>query len=233
MNKAHQNDATYGIHTYYIARMRSGEGKFITLDGDIMEVFPGDVFFLPMGLRYNSYWHGDNEICWDSFAFTVFPESNSEQFPMQKIHADAESIAIMDKLVSYEHVCSEAFGLLYTIIGRLLPNMKRKNDKAAQLIKRAAQFLDDHPTATVGDTARYCNVSESGLYSAFRANGTTPVKLKQQRQVEYAIRMLTTTDLTVDSIAELCGFSSATYFLRILKRETGSTSKEIRNKAMM
>lgn len=80
-------DASRGTDTNYLARMLSGEGRFVCLDGEEMVVRPGDIFFLPLGLQYRSYWKG-GEIGWNAFAFTFFPHSIGK-YPMQLIDSDA------------------------------------------------------------------------------------------------------------------------------------------------
>ena len=51
-----------------------------------------------------------------------------------------------------------------------------------------------------------------------------------KKRVMYACELLETTDLSVTAVALSCGFSDILHFMKIFKRETGTTALEYRNK---
>ena len=86
-----------------------------------------------------------------------------------------------------------------------------------------------HPDFKVGDLARHCSMSESGLYAFFREYaGTTPIDMKHRMKVEQAIGLLATTDLSIEEISDRLKFSSAAYFRKIVKEQTGKTPSALR-----
>ena len=77
--------------------------------------------------------------------------------------------------------------------------------------------------------ARACGISESGIYALFRDYAdTTPIDFKHRLIAERAVYMLTSTDLTVETIASTLGICSSAYLRRILKKQTGQTPLELR-----
>lgn len=231
---ARHTDATGGINTHFVARMRAGQARFV-LPGEEMQVEKGDVFYLPLGLRYHSYWQTDEsgEVCWDSFGFSFFPLPAGARVPMQKIPASPAALALFDLVAAEgEQISCMAVSQLYALLASLLPDMRMDLAPVDPLLELAATYMAEHTAATVPETARHLGVSESALYALFRAAGTTPVRLRHRNQIRRAVRLLLSTDLAAEEIAELCGFGSATYFLRVLRQETGKTTRGIREGRM-
>jgi AraC-like DNA-binding protein len=80
--------------------------------------------------------------------------------------------------------------------------------------------------------AAYCHVSTSGLYSIFKKQlGKTPNELHAEILCEKAVSLLSTTDKSVQEISDTLGFSSTSYFRKILKKHTGKAPLEIRKEA--
>ena len=52
-------DNSGGIDLYFFAEMKSGEGRIVPLSGGEITVGAGDIFYLPRGLKYHSYWSPD------------------------------------------------------------------------------------------------------------------------------------------------------------------------------
>jgi transcriptional regulator GlxA family with amidase domain len=97
------------------------------------------------------------------------------------------------------------------------------------LLQTAFDYIQRHESFTVPELARACGISESGLYAFFRnyAN-TTPIEIKHNLIAERAVALLTTTDMTVETIASHLGLCSSAYLRRILKKQTERTPSQIR-----
>ena len=107
--------------------------------------------------------------------------------------------------------------------------MAYKTEKPTDLVvNKASRFMEIDPHMPISEIARNCGMSESGLYAAFRQNGTTPVDVRQRMLCEKAVTILLSTDMTVEGISEKLGFSTPAYFRRVLKKQLGKTPKEIR-----
>ena len=226
----HFNDVRSGVEMNYLARIKSGHARFC---GDDFDLFfdTGDVFFLPMGCRYCSYWEGD-EVIWDSFAFSHFPDS--EEYPIQKINSSPQIEELFDSLGrSGRVVDSETLGEFYTLLGLCVREMKAQGKPHERIVRRATQYMAEHGDADIAEVARHCRISESGLYGAFRKMGKTPVGVRQELQLEKAIAWLQSTDFTVENIAERCGFNSVSYLNRVMKKHTGNTPSHYRKNALV
>ena len=231
--QAHHTDNSMGTPSHFIARMKCGSVRFVCLDGKEMVAQGGDVFYLPMGLKYHSYWtpSPDRGVAqWESYGFTNFPNADEMHYAMQILHPSDTAISYLDALAKDKRVCASSVGWLYLFLGELLPTMQEKDpDPQARLFAKAKQYIATHNDLKVGRLARHCNMSESGLYAFFRryAN-TTPIALKHQLLVEEAIRLLGSTDLSIEEISRSLHFSSSAYFRKIVKEQTGKTPVELR-----
>lgn len=77
--------------------------------------------------------------------------------------------------------------------------------------------------------ASYCGVSQTALYNAFRQQlGITPNGMRQGILCEAARELLVTTGLSVEEISSRLGFSSSSYFRKVLFQHTGKTPLAIR-----
>ena len=73
---------------------------------------------------------------------------------------------------------------------------------------------------------------EEALYTAFKRHGSTPNQTRQELLVRKAKQLLTTTDSSVQEISDQLGFSSTSYFRKILHRQTGKTPTQIRREVL-
>ena len=230
-------DNSAGITTNYFARMHSGRGIVRTLDNKELHLNAGDIFFLPAGLRYHSYWFRDAEnalpVEWESYGFIYLPEPAHKNFSMQHIFPSDKAIHFLDRLHDCSSVTPTSIGLLYLFLGEVLPSMKESSpDVKARLLQKANDYIRANPDFKVHDLAKYCGISESGLFSFFREYAhTTPVKLKQQFLTEQATELLCSTDRTVEDIAMQLGFCNSAHLRKTLKAITGKTPSEIRRDA--
>ena len=133
------------------------------------------------------------------------------------------------------HCCTDQTGHvfhrgLYALLHRLLPQMAYKTKKPTdETVVKARKYMEIDPKLSIAEIARNCGLSESGLYAAFRQQGTTPVEFRQRLLCEKAVTLLISTDMTVENVSDTLGFSTPSYFRRVLKKHFGKTPKEIRS----
>ncbi|MBQ9085790.1 MAG: helix-turn-helix transcriptional regulator [Clostridia bacterium] len=202
------------------------------MSGEEIFLNPGDVFYLPLGLRYRSYWciDSDGRVEWDSYAFTEIPAANDPKYTMQILKPDGEAVRYLDQLSLDQTVSPTSIGLLYLFLGRVMTKMTEDHlDPKESLLAKAKRFIVSHPQFTVPELARHCGVSESGIYSLFHSYaGMTPIEMKNQIKVEKAIQLLSSTDMSIEEISTQLQFSSSAYFRKIVKAQTGKTPTKIR-----
>ena len=236
---SHHTDASAGIPTHFIARMRRGSGIIRTLSGEEIHLCAGDIFYLPLGLQYHSYWTADEAedrvVSWDSYAFTYMPLRDETQYTMQKINPSQVALQWLDRLSQDQTVSPSSVGYLYLFLSEVLPEMKSEESHPKQaLLEKALDYIQRHEGFTVPELARVCCISESALYSLFRTYaGATPIEIKNSLKAERAIALLSTTELSVEAIAASLGFCSAAHLRKVLKRHTGRTPSQIRRAAKL
>ena len=225
------NDNSCGISCHYLAKMTAGRARFVTEDGEVMEVADGEIFYLPLGLRYRSYWYGDSDgrIGWISISLAVMPTEPDDLRGMQRIAATAEAHRAIDRLVSVGLPSAEGIGILYTLIAGILPTMTTAMTRPDGTLAEIRRYMRENPRIRIPDLARHCRMSESGLYAYVkRHTGMTPIALHNSIKAAAAAELLASTDMKIEDVASRLGFDNTAYFRKIFKSTHGKTPSEIK-----
>lgn len=227
--ESHYTDARNGSPSHYIGWMRCGCGDLVTKETSL-HVRKGELFYIPMGCSYESFWRGEPEVCWDSYGFSYFPTPMGVQYPLQQLPLTPVVLAAIEGLAAHRTKDCYSIGRLYLLLDALLPHMKREDGDARQrAVEAAVEYMQSQNKISVPALARLCRMSESGLYAAFRAvQHATPIETWHRIQAEKAVNLLSTTDLSVEEIVERLEFCSASYFRKVLREVTGMTPREVR-----
>jgi len=101
-------------------------------------------------------------------------------------------------------------------------------------VHKATACMRQDPYAQIDQVARQVGISQSTLYSAFKKQlGITPNTMRQKILCEKARELLTTTSLSVEEVSSQLGFSSSSYFRKILQKHTGKTPLAIRKENLL
>ena len=232
-NKYHYTDNRIGSPNHYVAIMNKGSCRIVS-ENHTIEINEGDVFYIPMGIPYQSFWYGNNDINFKSLGFRFFPEANEKKFCLQKINCDKSIKSKLNKITMNKTVTSDTLCDFFNIINLLLPLMKTENlSNNERICINAKQYIYQNLGCCATDIARHCGISESTLYLAFKiALHKTPNEIKNEILCEKAVLLLSTTNKAVQEISDTLGFSSTSYFRKSLKKHIGLTPKEIRKKYM-
>lgn len=226
------SDVSGGAGTNFLAVMKTGSAKIKA--GDVtLHLKPDDVFFIPKGLKYHSYWTPDGTVSWDSYGFLHCPDAKSAGLMLQKIPCDRETRLLLSTLSENKEVSFSSVGLLYTIMARLLPRMKRRDTAGhTDIYETVIKALHTDTAVSVETLAARCGISVSGLYAMLRREfDTTPHALRVGVITEKAVDLLTNTDIPVETVSDMLGFSSPSYFRKCLKAQTGKSPRDIRKEA--
>lgn len=220
-----------GSPTHYLARMVSGNAKLSTADYTI-ELSAGDVFYIPKGEWYRSYWYPDEsgEVSFYSFGFDLLPSRETSGYKLQKIECKAEELEMLLALEENITISLSSIGRLYTFLGAVSDRLEQKEiSKSDATVLKALEFMRGNTNYSIGDVAHYCGVSESGLYVKFRNSvGKTPLEMRQKITINRAKELLATTDMSVEEISESLEFSSSSYFRKVFREHTGKTPSQVR-----
>ena len=229
---ASHTDNSKGLDRHFVACMRTGKGRIVTLDKKILQVEAGDLFYLPLGLQYHSYWTPDpitGRVEWDSLGFEVFPNPRDVSYSPQRIEADEEARALLRGLADTREITAGSVGRLYLFLERVLPTMEQEEGETTLLLNTIRAFVEEYTAFSVPTLAKACGMSESGLYAYVkRQTGKTPVELKNSIRAKQAKELLRTTDLSVEEISTRLGIHTAAYLRKLVKEHTGKTPQQIR-----
>jgi AraC-like DNA-binding protein len=106
--------------------------------------------------------------------------------------------------------------------------------RAERLVREAEAILQDRFAGPVRirDVARELHVSPSSLRAHFlRLRGSTPMQQLQGLRARHATATIRNSDLSLESVAELCGYNSASHLCRSIKLLTGRTPGSFREPA--
>lgn len=225
----HYTDNRKGATSHYFAYMISGNCKIVTADSSV-DISEGDVFYIPINCRYQSYWSGRPLISFISLGFPFMPNRDNRDFPVQIINTDNSKCQLMLRLGSTKNPTPRDIGLFYSLVGELMPEMvHRKHGRQSELVNKVHRYLEQNPYSKTSDIAKYVAVSEPTLYNAFKKASDISLNEMRNRIIsEKARNLLITTDSSVEEISDMLGFSSTSYFRKALHRHFGMTPSEIR-----
>lgn len=233
IHEYHHTDNSHGVPTHFIGVMKKGHGLLIS-DRTRIEVSAGDVFYIPKGCRYHSYWRGEDCV-FQSLGFAHLPRERKCPYALQVLHPSDEATALFSELADTDSVSAYSVGLLYTALGLMLPTMTVDHPQTYHPIPYAAtQYMTEHLSAPMSEVAAACGISESALYQIFRRSlGKTPNAARQELCCRRAIDLLQTTDLSIEEISMQLGFSSSSYFRKVFHTVTGQTPRDFRKQSIM
>ncbi len=224
--QSRHTDNSCGTRFHHIGVIKKGSAV-LDLGDERHEFFEGDVFYTPLGCRYHSYWSGE-KIEYDSYAFLHFI-SEGEAYGVQRLTLTPEARSALDYLNGHKEVTTRTVGALYLLLGEAQPFMQPSvRDGRRETLAEAMRYMREDVGMSVPELARLLHMSESGLYALFSEQGTTPVTEKNRIRVEQARELLESTDLSVEEISERLGFSSAAYFRKVFRTQTGQTPSVVR-----
>lgn len=143
---------------------------------------------------------------------------------MKSIHTFLEQFATIGEVNSW------LYGELLQIMDqhRKKNASSRKDEVAAEMIEYVRNHLHN-PMLSVDDIATHVSISVNYARQIFKEHFECSLSdyITNQR-IEYAIKLLTTTDWTVADITEQSGFQTKSTFYSLFKRATGMTPNQYR-----
>lgn len=217
------------VPLHYFGCLIKGTAKIKTSKTEL-NLHPGEVFYIPKGLKYQSQWFGE-EVEFYSFGFEISPINKS--FLLQKITCSEKAKEVFNDLCKDIPYTQKGIGKLYYFFELVADGMKTaERSNVNPTVAKITEYITDNPDMRLADVAKHCSISESGIYALFKRHlAKTPNEIRNAAKCEKAISMLTTTDKSVQEISDALNFSSTSYFRKILKAHTGKTPLEIRKES--
>ena len=212
-NETRHVDNSRGVDMHYIGMMKHGRGCIVS-KGQTLELKQNELFYIPKGCPYHSYWIADNFVTFDSIGFLYFPTNNSNGYMLQKIEQNQEIQEAFAPLSESKTLNAASIGTLYGLLGILEGKLKPSPlTRDVGIYEEVVQYMKMNPHKTIPQYARLCGVSEALLYHHIKkATGKTPNRIRQEILCEEAANILITTNYPVEEICDMLKFSSAAYF---------------------
>jgi AraC-like DNA-binding protein len=229
-NETQHRDNSRGVDYHYIGLMKHGRGRILS-EGQTLEIGEGEMFYIPKGLKYHSWWNtGGEGAVYDSIGFSEFPIQNSGGFMLQKIVRNEEIDRLFKPLSDDKSVNCRSIGVLYSLLGLLEDKLSQvARSKENEISENLLRLMNKDHRLAVAEYAKKLCISEAALYLyTKKAFGKTPNRLRQEVCCNKAVELLKTTDYSVEHISDACGFSSASYFRKVLRAVLGKSPSEIR-----
>ena len=235
-------DASYQIqklrgwtkNTYVAVRTVAGEGKLILWDGTSLYATAASLIFLKTdelsfyctcGDRWQFYWIEYNmDICGLSLLIYVFriPLSADEQGLLERSFR-----CLADSTDDKCHLAE-------SIVNMLLADWKTRVDcrhgrkKQTDIKELLEKGRCEH--RGVSELAREVGMSERSFRNAVQAlTGLSPKAYMLKSEMEAAMELLRTTNMTITEIAVCFNYTSPLYFSRVFKNYFGLSPTHVRN----
>jgi AraC-like DNA-binding protein len=214
----------------YLAYLIKGTAKIVS-ENKTLYLNESDVFYIPKNLPYQSYWYGDSDIEFLSFGFHDLQLGENVNFELQKIFCNAGLVEKIKNIPTPgRNPDCDTLSCFYAAVHKILPLLEyTAKDREEFIVKKVMDTIQKFPFHILPDIAKLCDISESYMYMLFKKLlHTTPNSYRQQILCEMGIRLLQTTDKSVEDICSMLNFSSSSYFRKVLKKHTGKTPRDIR-----
>ncbi|HEX2948343.1 MAG TPA: AraC family transcriptional regulator, partial [Armatimonadota bacterium] len=235
------------ITEYYETEIQLSGGGTSVINGREYERKTGQIFFCRPGTTRKS---SGRISCY--FLYFAFPHKNTdfeEAFiaPLPDVFAssgsDKESRIVMEMAKAHHVGVPQLSAALYNSakfyeLLAVLHDDRHRSVKApdkvlpasylqhAERIKRAQSYLHSHLAEKINlkDLCAVCNMSEFYFQRVFKALvGETPSEYLLHLRLTHAEELLAGTDMTMDEIADKCGFGQPAYFQYVFKKHENST----------
>lgn len=200
-----------------------------------MVIFPPNTHYKYTGLKPFCYhWIHFSGSCAEQFISSCELKINEVMHPgisenmliaMQKIKNEFKNRDLF-----WESTAVSQLIKLFAAAGKSMNSNHKKSNEITEMEKTAA-YIQSHinSSLSVNKLADMCHMSVSGFRSKFKAYaGMSPKEYINTVKLSEAVRLLTTTDTSVENIAAICGYNDAMYFSRFFRRKTGQSPSEYR-----
>ena len=230
-NETRHRDNSRGVDLHFIGMMKHGRGRIVS-KGQTLDIAENEMFYIPKGCQYHSYWIAEDYVQFDSIGFLYFP-TNSNGYGLQKIpQRDAIREAFLP-LSQSKALHAASIGALYTLLGILETVLtptsgSSKND----LCELALRYMQEDPHNGICHYATLCGISESSFYHHIKKQtGKTPNRIRQEILCGKAVELLIATNYTIEEICDKLNFSSAAYFRKVFHEVYRKSPTQMRKDA--
>ncbi len=200
----------------------------------------GSVLKLPSGIKYGGRKIGSEDNEFFVIDFVTREENEFLNYPLPLTYQVNNYSAIAEKFSCIEKCWNERKPLYKmetkNLITELLTGvtkeyMNKRYGYENRTIK-ICEYISENafdPNLKISDVAKKFYISETHLRRLFKEEvNTSPLDFLTDIRIKKAINLLSTKDLTVSEITEMCGYNSVYYFSNAFKKKTGISCRDFR-----
>ncbi|GCE29860.1 hypothetical protein KDA_53440 [Dictyobacter alpinus] len=203
------------------------------LDTDIYETAPGILVLTPPGIAHAEYARTGYR-CY--YLGVIAPAHH----PWPRICLDDAELSLTHlcrKLIREWHTHYSDRAIMLDLLLQQLDLLLMRaaisapSGTAEKLVAAAERYMQEqyHRPLTISEIALALGISPATLRRhVMRLHGCAPAMLLQRIRVRHACDLLRTSDLTLEAIARLCGYDSASHLSRQVKNLTGKAPGALR-----
>ncbi len=136
--------------------------------------------------------------------------------------------SVLDEYDTLDGVVENLSNILRTAMGKWIQNMESASDVLVQVKQYINDNFADSDLCTKELSRRFC-ISLGYLSATYKKQyGITISKYIIAKRMEYASKLLLSTDLSVQNISDNCGFNNLSYFMRVFKAYYNVTPTQYR-----
>ena len=202
----------------------------ISVETDALSLLstPGTVTYIPAGQAY------DTEVQEEGKMIAVhFTMEEALALPPAVINADEELAGRFTDLLECYRIRRDRAPACMAAFYGILANLSRVESsvsKEKNVIAAARDYIERHfhqSDLSISHLAARLDISDSYLRREFHVSyGIGPLAYLKKIRIEHAKTLLNTGYYAVSNVAELCGFSSHSYFSAEFRRLTGVSPSE-------
>ena len=216
----------------------SGAGE-LRIGGKTWRVEQGQMFFIPPSEKMCYFPNGDNP--WEYVWFSLNGKS-AERYGEMLGFSIAEPIktfsahpGIINRLKKLFLLLTEENGGIFSALSVFYGILEEcLMDTVPTGIHAVKKYLDESFTLPGFNVEQLCydaGISHAHMLRLFKKEfGVSLIQYMISKRIALACELLTTTDLSVKSVAFSCGFSDEAHFMKTFKKHTGSSALQYRKK---
>ena len=225
-------DVRRGAPLHYVALLLRGKCKIVSEESELY-IAEGELFYIPRGLSYRSYWQDAEDVTFLSLGFPYLPCEEGKRYPLQLLPRTEQTMALLQSVPIGGRAGADGIAALYALLAHLMPRMhENESCRSRQIVALSEGLLWENTALRPAELARAAGLCESALYAAFeKAAQETPHEMRERILFEKAKDLLLTTDTPIEEIGDRLGFCSCTYFRKRFKAHFGISPREMRKNA--
>ncbi|CAM3365698.1 helix-turn-helix transcriptional regulator [Marinicrinis lubricantis] len=237
---------------FYLIRIQTEGFSRSMIDGDMVQIVPGDLLFIapsnPYILKIEEEQHADGHSYISSGDYFIFFKgewidawwSRVKPKPKYRVPLDGDIVQLLKQLTKEQRKLGQRSAEILDYLCRVLlltiehalteQPLYSGNSFIAYQMK---QFVQDHAFSTfkLSDVAEHVGISVSRAVHLFKeVYGVSIMQYALDVRLDMAKERIVYSLMTLEHIAESCGFQNYTYFHRVFKRKYGVSPKQFRGR---